>query len=204
MTGTGLRVIVGPPSMHWRNRCPAQGGWRYWLSWNTRRPTWRLWARDAAIEKKDVLKGQGYSWSAGQFGRPKCWYRDVSDADKAAELSWLRENVMGPDQAVWALRITARDRYSNRCWCWGERLGTPLECPADRSGGRWIGVIKPDIVPNWPSFVEKSALRADSLAGNRHRTLAPRMAALRTHGDAIDQDDAVTEEIDWFVFTRAA
>jgi hypothetical protein len=29
---------------------------------------------------------------------------------------------MGPDQAVWALRIMARDRYSDRCWCWGERL----------------------------------------------------------------------------------
>jgi hypothetical protein len=28
------------------------------------------------------------------------------------------------------------------------------------------------------------------------------MAALQTHGDAIDQNDAVTEEIDWFVFAR--
>ena len=37
-------------------------------------------------------------------------------------MSWLGANVMGPDQAVWALRIMARDRYSDRCWCWGERL----------------------------------------------------------------------------------
>jgi len=43
-------------------------------------------------------------------GRPKSWYRDVADADKAAEVSWLRQSVMGP-QAVWALRITAKDRY---------------------------------------------------------------------------------------------
>ena len=28
------------------------------------------------------------------------------------------------------------------------------------------------------------------------------IAALRTHGDAFDQNAAVTEEIDWFVFTR--
>jgi len=28
------------------------------------------------------------------------------------------------------------------------------------------------------------------------------MAALRTPGDAINQDNAFTEEIDWFVFTR--
>ena len=27
-----------------------------------------------------------------------------------------------PDQAVWALRITARERYSDRCWGWGEPL----------------------------------------------------------------------------------
>jgi hypothetical protein len=40
-----------------------------------RLPTWRLWARDAAIEKKDVLKARGYAWSPGEFGRPKCWYR---------------------------------------------------------------------------------------------------------------------------------
>ena len=91
-----------------------------------RQPTWRLWARDAAIEKKDLLKARGYSWSPGEFGRPKCWYRDVADADKAAEVSWLRATVMGPDQTVWALRITAKDRYSDRCWFWGERLGIDL------------------------------------------------------------------------------
>jgi DNA polymerase III subunit epsilon len=88
-----------------------------------RLPTWRICARDAAIEKKDVLKARGYAWSPGEFGRPKCWYRDVADADKVAEVSWLQRNVMGPDQAAWALRVTAKDRYSDRCWGWGERLG---------------------------------------------------------------------------------
>jgi DNA polymerase III subunit epsilon len=111
-----------------------------------RLPTWRLWARDAAIEKKDVLKARGYAWSPGEFGRPKCWYRDVQDTNKAAEVSWLRENVMGPDQAVWALRITARDRYSDRCWDWGEPLGIALEGAADRSEERWCAAMKADIV----------------------------------------------------------
>jgi DNA polymerase-3 subunit epsilon len=96
-----------------------------------RLPTWRLWARDAAIEKKDMLKGRGYAWSPGEVGRPKCWYRDVSDADKAAEVSWLRANVMGRDQAVWALRITAKDRYSDRCWGWGKPLDIALKCAVD-------------------------------------------------------------------------
>jgi DNA polymerase III subunit epsilon len=101
-----------------------------------RLPTWRLWARDAAIEKKDVLKARGYAWSPGEFGRPKSWYRDVVDPDKAVEVAWLRANVMGPDQAVWALRITAKNRYSDRCWGWGEPLGISLEGAAHRPGSR--------------------------------------------------------------------
>jgi len=57
--------------------------------------------------------------------------------------------------------------------------------------------------PDWPSFVEKSALRADSfLARLSDGEFQRGMTALRIHGDAIDQNDAVTEEIDWFVFTR--
>ena len=111
-----------------------------------RQPTWRLWARDAAIEKKDLLKAHGYVWSAGVSGRPKSWYRDVADADKAAEVSWLRQNVMGPDQAVRALRITARERYSDRCWAWGESLGIVSERAIDRSEGRWSRAMKADIV----------------------------------------------------------
>jgi hypothetical protein len=96
-----------------------------------RLPTWRRWARDAAIEKKDVLKARAYSWSPGEVGRPKCWYRDVSDAEKTTEVSWLRANVMGPGQAIWALRITAKDRYSDRCWGWGKPLDMALKCAAD-------------------------------------------------------------------------
>jgi DNA polymerase-3 subunit epsilon len=116
-----------------------------------RRPTWRLWARDAAIEKKDLLKARGYAWSPGVSGRPKSWYRDVADADKAAEVSWLRQNVMGPDQAVWALRITARERYSDRCWSWGEPLAVAMDHAAGRSEGRGSGLIKPTHVEEGPS-----------------------------------------------------
>src|SRR5260370_41722032 len=36
MTGSGLRVIVAPPSMRWRNRSQAQGGWHYRHSWKQR------------------------------------------------------------------------------------------------------------------------------------------------------------------------
>jgi hypothetical protein len=64
-------------------------------------------------------------------------------------------------------------------------------------------VVTQVTAPNWPSFVEKSALRADSfLARLSDDDFQRGMAALRTHGDAINQDDAVTEEVDWFVFIR--
>lgn len=53
---------------------------------------------------------------------------------------------IGPGQPVCALRITAKDRYSDRCWGWGERLDITLEWAADRSGGRWSGLMTPDIV----------------------------------------------------------
>ena len=115
-------------SRHWRLTLQA-------LLEQARRPTWRLWARDAAIEKKDVLKARNYSWSPGECGRPKSWYRDVADAEKAVEVSWLQSNVMEPDQPVWVLRITARERYSDRFWSWGEPLAVAIDRAADRSEG---------------------------------------------------------------------
>jgi len=57
----------------------------------------RMVVLDAPIETKDLLKARGYKRSAGELGRPKCWYRDVPDADKAAEVSWLRNNVLRPN-----------------------------------------------------------------------------------------------------------
>jgi DNA polymerase-3 subunit epsilon len=87
-----------------------------------RLPTWRLWARGAPIETKEMLKARAYKWSSGKLGRPKCWYRDVSEADRAAEVLWLRTNVMGPNDEPWGLSITARDRYSDRCWGWGDPM----------------------------------------------------------------------------------
>jgi ubiquinone/menaquinone biosynthesis C-methylase UbiE len=64
-------------------------------------------------------------------------------------------------------------------------------------------VVTQVTAPDWPSFVEKSALRADSfLARLSDADFQQGMAALRSPGDAIEQNEAVTEEIDWFVFRR--
>jgi ubiquinone/menaquinone biosynthesis C-methylase UbiE len=64
-------------------------------------------------------------------------------------------------------------------------------------------VVTQVTAPDWPTFIEKSALRADSfLARLSDDDFRQGMAALRTHGEAINQNAAVTEEIDWFVFSR--
>jgi ubiquinone/menaquinone biosynthesis C-methylase UbiE len=62
-------------------------------------------------------------------------------------------------------------------------------------------VVTQITAPDWQSFVEKSALRADSfLARLSNDEFEQGMAALRAQGEGIDQKAAVTEEIGWFVF----
>jgi hypothetical protein len=65
-------------------------------------------------------------------------------------------------------------------------------------------VITQVFASDWRVFVEKSALRADSFfARLSDRDFEQGMAALRDPSAAIDQNDPVTEEIDWFVFARS-
>jgi len=62
-------------------------------------------------------------------------------------------------------------------------------------------VVTQIVAPGWSAFVEKSALRADSfLARLPDADFHEGMAGLGTHGAEIDPNDAVTEEVDWFVF----
>ena len=64
-------------------------------------------------------------------------------------------------------------------------------------------VVRQMIAPDWPSFVEKSALRGDSfLARLSDNEFRAGMDALQAHGDSIAVSAPVTEEIDWFVFAR--
>jgi ubiquinone/menaquinone biosynthesis C-methylase UbiE len=66
-------------------------------------------------------------------------------------------------------------------------------------------IIREVVAQDWPSFVRKSALRADSFLARLSDTEFDQgMAALRAHGANSDPDEAVTEEIDWFVFTKHA
>jgi ubiquinone/menaquinone biosynthesis C-methylase UbiE len=66
-------------------------------------------------------------------------------------------------------------------------------------------IVTEIVAPDWPSFVRKSALRADSfLARLPDSEFDQGMAALRAHRANINPAAAVTEEIDWFVFTKPA
>jgi SAM-dependent methyltransferase len=64
-------------------------------------------------------------------------------------------------------------------------------------------VVTQVTAPDWPSFVAKSALRADSfLARLSDDEFRAGMDALQAHAGGIDTAAVVTEEIDWFVFAR--
>jgi len=66
-------------------------------------------------------------------------------------------------------------------------------------------VVTQVIAPDWQGFVEKSATRADSfLARISDRDFERGMTALRAHHAVIDPAEPVTEEIDWFIFTKRA
>jgi ubiquinone/menaquinone biosynthesis C-methylase UbiE len=61
------------------------------------------------------------------------------------------------------------------------------------------------VASNWLSFVQNSALRGDSFLTRLSDEEFDRgMAALRAHVRETDHDHGVTEEIDWFVFTKRA
>ncbi len=80
-----------------------------------RRPMWRLWAENAPFEHKDRLKARGYRWSGGDDGRPRAWWVDVEEAGRAGEIAYLHEEVYGCEVDLLQRRITAHDRYSERC-----------------------------------------------------------------------------------------
>lgn len=80
-----------------------------------RTPTWRIWAENAPFAMKDRLKARGYRWNGDDVVPSRCWYVDVSDADKDAELSFLRREIYGGEIDLRVRRIDAHDRFSERC-----------------------------------------------------------------------------------------
>jgi len=66
-------------------------------------------------------------------------------------------------------------------------------------------IVTEVVASDWHIFAQKSALRADSfLARLSDMEFDQGMAALRAYIANFTADEAVTEEIDWFVFTKIA
>jgi DNA polymerase-3 subunit epsilon len=80
-----------------------------------RTPTWRIWAENAPFAMKDRLKARGYRWNGDDAVPSRCWYVDVAEADKEAELHLLRTEIYGGEIDLLARRIDAHDRFSERC-----------------------------------------------------------------------------------------
>jgi DNA polymerase III subunit epsilon len=82
---------------------------------SARRKTHRIWAIKAPFDLKDQLKARGYRFNGGTDGRPKAWYRDVSEGEEAdAEMAWLKETVYGGKEGWQVEKFDARTRYGRR------------------------------------------------------------------------------------------
>jgi len=62
---------------------------------NARQPRVRLWATGSLFDSKDTLKDRGYQFNRGTGQAGNGWYRDLSKADLADELEWLKPNAYG-------------------------------------------------------------------------------------------------------------
>ena len=80
-----------------------------------RQPSWRIWAENAPFDLKDALKARGYRWNADGGGAPRAWYVDVAEADREAELAFLKAEIYRGEIELLVRRIDAHDRFSDRC-----------------------------------------------------------------------------------------
>lgn len=77
-------------------------------------PGFRVWATDAPIEKKDLLKADGFWWNDGSDRlRPvRVWIKETRDLD--ATLALLRDKVYARNARVTVEHITGQERYTER------------------------------------------------------------------------------------------
>ena len=76
--------------------------------------SWRIWAENSPFDLKDVLKARGYRWNGDPGPQPRAWYIDVPEAQRAAELRFLRMEIYRYEVDLPVRRIDAYDRFSDR------------------------------------------------------------------------------------------
>jgi DNA polymerase III subunit epsilon len=80
-----------------------------------RRPTWRIWAENSPFELRQILKSRGYRWNGEENGNPRAWYIDVDEDIREKELAYLRSDIYQRDINLLVRKITAYERFSDRC-----------------------------------------------------------------------------------------
>jgi DNA polymerase-3 subunit epsilon len=80
-----------------------------------RTPSWRIWAENSPFDLKGILKARGYRWNGEANGAPRAWYIDLSEADREAELSFLRSEIYQGEIELLVRKIDAFERFSDRC-----------------------------------------------------------------------------------------
>lgn len=76
--------------------------------------SWRIWAENSPFDLKDDLKARGYRWNGDPGPQPRAWYIDVPEAQREAELRFLRTEIYRYEVDPPVRRIDAYDRFSNR------------------------------------------------------------------------------------------
>jgi DNA polymerase-3 subunit epsilon len=76
--------------------------------------TWRIWAENSPFDLKDVLKARGYRWNGDPGPQPRAWYIDVPEAQREAEVRFLRTEIYRREIDPMVRRIDAHDRFSDR------------------------------------------------------------------------------------------
>lgn len=82
---------------------------------SARAPTWRIWAEHSPFDFKDILKARGYRWNGEENGKPRSWWIDVRDDQKDAEIAFLCREIYQRETPINVRRMTAYDRFSDRC-----------------------------------------------------------------------------------------
>lgn len=75
---------------------------------------WRIWAENSPFELKDTLKARGYRWNGDPGPQPRAWYIDVPEAQREAEVRFLRTEIYRRDVDPLVRKIDAYDRFSDR------------------------------------------------------------------------------------------
>jgi len=75
---------------------------------------WRIWAENSPFELKDTLKARGYRWNGDPGPQPRAWYIDVPEAQREAEVRFLRTEIYRRDVEPLVRKIDAYDRFSDR------------------------------------------------------------------------------------------